>query len=46
MKDIDKYIEETISNINEDRDVTKSLLKDIMMCKLVPFQVLQSGLVN
>jgi len=31
MKDIDKYIEETINNINEDRDVTKSLLKDIMM---------------
>jgi chemotaxis regulatin CheY-phosphate phosphatase CheZ len=31
MKDIDKYIEDSIANINEDRDVTKSLLKDIMM---------------
>ena len=31
MKDIDKYMQDTIDNIKEDRDVTKSLLKDVMM---------------
>jgi len=31
MKEIDKYMQETIDNIKEDRDVTKSLLKDVMM---------------
>jgi hypothetical protein len=31
MKDVEKYILESIENIKEDRDVTKSLLKDVMM---------------
>jgi len=31
MKDIEEYIEKSIENIKEDRDVTKSLLKDVMM---------------
>ena len=31
MRDIDQYMQETIDNIQEDRDVTKSLLKDVMM---------------
>ena len=31
MKDIEKHILESIQNIKEDRDVTKSLLKDVMM---------------
>jgi len=31
MRDVEKYILESIENIKEDRDVTKSLLKDIMM---------------
>ena len=31
MKDVEKHIIEAISNIKEDRDVTKSLLKDVMM---------------
>jgi len=31
MKDIEEHIQESIKNIKEDRDVTKSLLKDVMM---------------
>ena len=31
MRDVEKYILESIENIKEDRDVTKSLLKDVMM---------------
>jgi len=31
MRDVEKYIQESIENIKEDRDVTKSLLKDVMM---------------
>ena len=31
MKDVDKYLEESIENIRQDRDVTSSLLKDVMM---------------
>tara|TARA_Y100000034_G_scaffold115855_1_gene153521 strand:+ start:1079 stop:1363 length:285 start_codon:yes stop_codon:yes gene_type:complete len=31
MKDIDEHIGEVIENIKNDRDVTKSLLKDVMM---------------
>jgi len=31
MKDVEKYILESIENIKQDRDVTKSLLKDVMM---------------
>tara|TARA_R110000824_G_scaffold101386_5_gene240852 strand:- start:2110 stop:2394 length:285 start_codon:yes stop_codon:yes gene_type:complete len=31
MKDVEKHIIEAINNIKEDRDVTKSLLKDVMM---------------
>ena len=31
MKDVEKYIQKSIENIKEDRDVTKSLLKDVMM---------------
>ena len=31
MKDVEKYIQKSIDNIKEDRDVTKSLLKDVMM---------------
>jgi len=31
MKDVEKYIQESIDNIKEDRDVTKSLLHDVMM---------------
>ena len=30
MKDLEQYLEQAINNINEDRDVTKALLKDIM----------------
>jgi hypothetical protein len=30
MKDFEEYLEESISNIREDRDVTKTLLKDVM----------------
>tara|TARA_B100000686_G_C16757246_1_gene956324 strand:+ start:1861 stop:2154 length:294 start_codon:yes stop_codon:yes gene_type:complete len=30
MKDLDHYLQEAIKNINEDRDVTKSLLRDVM----------------
>ena len=30
MKNLEQYLEQAIQNINEDRDVTKSLLKDIM----------------
>tara|TARA_Y100000034_G_scaffold135285_1_gene206556 strand:+ start:2153 stop:2434 length:282 start_codon:yes stop_codon:yes gene_type:complete len=30
MKDFDQYLQESISNIREDRDVTKRLLKDVM----------------
>ncbi len=31
MKDIEQYIIEVISNIKDDRDITQSLLKDVMM---------------
>ena len=31
MKDVEKYILESIENIKQDRDVTKNLLKDVMM---------------
>jgi len=31
MKDIDKYLQESIDNIRKDRDITNSLLKDVMM---------------
>ena len=31
MRGVEKYILESIENIKEDRDVTKSLLKDVMM---------------
>jgi len=31
MKDIEEYITEAISNIKDDRDVTQTLLKDVMM---------------
>ena len=31
MKDIEKYITEAIGNIKDDRDITQSLLKDVMM---------------
>jgi hypothetical protein len=30
MSELDKYLEESIGNIREDRDVTKALLKDVM----------------
>ena len=30
MSELDKYLEESIENIRQDRDVTKSLLKDVM----------------
>jgi|TARA_Y100000310_G_C20689619_1_gene821362 hypothetical protein len=30
MHDLNKYLEESIDNIREDRDITKSLLKDVM----------------
>ena len=30
MHDLEKYLEESIDNIREDRDITKSLLKDVM----------------
>ena len=30
MKSLEQYLEQAINNINEDRDVTKTLLKDIM----------------
>tara|TARA_Y100000310_G_scaffold342073_1_gene443624 strand:+ start:888 stop:1172 length:285 start_codon:yes stop_codon:yes gene_type:complete len=30
MNDIDKFIQEAIENIHEDRKVTKDLLKDVM----------------
>ena len=30
MSDLEKYLEESINNIREDRDVTKALLKDVM----------------
>ena len=31
MKDVDKYLQESIDNIRKDRDITNSLLKDVMM---------------
>ena len=31
MKDIDKNLQESIDNIRKDRDITNSLLKDVMM---------------
>ena len=31
MKEIDKYIAEAISNIKDDRDITQTLLKDVMV---------------
>ena len=30
MHDLNKYLEESIDNIREDRDITKSLLRDVM----------------
>ena len=30
MSELDKYLVESIENIRQDRDVTKSLLKDVM----------------
>jgi hypothetical protein len=30
MSDVDKFIQEAIENIHEDRKVTKDLLKDVM----------------
>ena len=30
MKSVDKYLEEAIKNIHADREVTRTLLKDIM----------------
>jgi hypothetical protein len=30
MSELDKFLEESIGNIREDRDVTKALLKDVM----------------
>ena len=30
MKDIEKYIQEALDNIHEDRKVTKDLLRDVM----------------
>ncbi len=31
MKDVDEHIIEAINNIKDDRDITKTLLKDVMM---------------
>ena len=31
MKEVDKYLQESIENIRSDRDVTNSLLKDVMI---------------
>ncbi len=31
MKDLDRYLEDAINNINNDREVTKSLLEDVMI---------------
>ena len=31
MKEVDKYLQESIENIRDDRDITNSLLKDVMM---------------
>jgi len=31
MKEVDKYLQESIENIRKDRDITNSLLKDVMM---------------
>tara|TARA_R110002020_G_scaffold464493_2_gene685221 strand:- start:1120 stop:1404 length:285 start_codon:yes stop_codon:yes gene_type:complete len=30
MKDLDRYLEETINNIRNDREVTRELLDDVM----------------
>ena len=30
MKNLEYYLQEAIKNINDDRDVTKALLKDVM----------------
>ena len=37
-KKIDKYLNEAVANIREDRDVTKELLDDILkyLSKLIP----------
>jgi len=31
MKEVDAYLQESIENIRKDRDITNSLLKDVMM---------------
>ena len=31
MKEVDEYLQESIENIRKDRDITNSLLKDVMM---------------
>jgi len=31
MKEVDAYLQESIENIRKDRDITSSLLKDVMM---------------
>ena len=31
MKEVDTYLQESIENIRKDRDITNSLLKDVMM---------------
>jgi len=31
VKEVDKYLQESIENIRKDRDITNSLLKDVMM---------------
>ena len=31
MKEVDVYLQESIENIRKDRDITSSLLKDVMM---------------
>ena len=31
MKEIEKYLQESIDNIRNDRDVTNTLLKDVMV---------------
>tara|TARA_Y100000034_G_C6632471_1_gene276169 strand:+ start:171 stop:455 length:285 start_codon:yes stop_codon:yes gene_type:complete len=31
VKDVDEHIIEAINNIKDDRDITKTLLKDVMM---------------
>jgi len=34
-KDIEKYLQEAIENIHEDRQVTKDLLRDVLRCLAV-----------